>query len=405
MGRFRFSIAFLLVSAVGPLLAGDAPPKGYVATRASAPILVDGKLDEADWAAAPWTEDFVDIEGDKKPIPRFRTRAKMLWDDCFFYIAAALEEPHVWGTLTQHDAVIFQDNDFEVFIDPDGNHHDYFELEINALDAEWDLFLPKPYRDGGTADNGWEIPGLRAKTFVLGTLNDPSDQDRGWAVELAIPWASMKDQAHAATPPRDGDQWRVNFSRVEWQHEVVAGRYRKVPDRKEDNWVWSPQGTIDMHRPERWGFVQFSTERPGVAPFRPDLSLPARDLLMRIYNAQKAYHAQHQAWASDLNALNLTSLRLPGTDQKPSLRLDDEGFVASILCLDALGKPALWAGPAHLNWQTLAQQQLRSSVQANTKSQVIAWQGVTNPVRRPWLYGRSARIRESPKKPADRGYR
>ena len=51
----------------------------------------------------------------------------------YFYVAAEMEEPHVWGTLTQHDAVIFQDNDFEVFIDPDGDNHEYYEFEINAL--------------------------------------------------------------------------------------------------------------------------------------------------------------------------------------------------------------------------------------------------------------------------------
>src|SRR5437762_10018554 len=48
-----------------------------------------------------------------------------------------------------------------------------------------------------------------------------------------------------------GDQWRVNFSRVEWRHEVLDGKYRKIPNLREDNWVWSPQGVIDMHRPER----------------------------------------------------------------------------------------------------------------------------------------------------------
>src|SRR5437870_2287285 len=81
---------------------------------------IDGKLDDAAWQAAPWSEDFVDIEGDKKPKPRLRTRMKMLWDDKALYIAADMDEPHLWGTVTKRDAVIFQDNDFEVFIDPDG---------------------------------------------------------------------------------------------------------------------------------------------------------------------------------------------------------------------------------------------------------------------------------------------
>src|SRR5262249_52033134 len=82
------------------------------------------------------------------PGPRSRPGAKMAWADRYLYVAAELEEPHVWATLTDHDAVIFRDNDFEVFIDPDGDNHEYYEIEINALSAEWDLLLDKPYRDG-----------------------------------------------------------------------------------------------------------------------------------------------------------------------------------------------------------------------------------------------------------------
>ena len=114
---------------------------------------------------------YVDIEGDAKPLPRFRTRAKMLWDDEFFYVAAELDEPHVWATLTQHDAVIFQDNDFEVFLNPDGNNHNYAELEMNALNTTWDLRLRKPYRDGGKAEDRWDIPGLKTAVHVNGTVN------------------------------------------------------------------------------------------------------------------------------------------------------------------------------------------------------------------------------------------
>ena len=81
-------------------LAAQTAPNGYVARRAARPVTIDGKID-GEWKHAPWTSLFVDIEGDAKPRPRFRTRAKMLWDDQYFYIAAELEEPHVWGTLTQ----------------------------------------------------------------------------------------------------------------------------------------------------------------------------------------------------------------------------------------------------------------------------------------------------------------
>src|SRR5690606_80496 len=137
--------------------------------RAGGAIEIDGKLGEKDWEAAPWTDLFVDIEGDRKPRPRFETRAKMLWDDAYFYVAATLKEPHVWATLTEHDSVIFHDHDFEVFIDPDGDNHNYYEIEINALNTEWDLLLKKPYRDGGPALNEWEIPGLKKAVAIEGT--------------------------------------------------------------------------------------------------------------------------------------------------------------------------------------------------------------------------------------------
>ena len=283
-------------------------PKGYVCYRAGGPVTIDGRLDKSVWKAVPWTDDFVDIEGDARPRPRFRTRVKMLWDDQCFYVGAELEEPHVWATLTRHDAVIFNDNDFEVFIDPNGRSHEYYEFEINALNTGWDLLLTRPYKDGGSAVNNWEIPGLKTAVHVDGTLNDPRDTDRGWSVEIAFPWKALGELARRRPPPKDGDQWRINFSRVEWQHEVVDGRYRKVKGRREDNWVWSPQGVIDMHRPETWGYVQFSTAAPGTVQFRPDPAGPVRHLLHRVYYAQRLYQRQHGRWARTLEELKLGPL-------------------------------------------------------------------------------------------------
>ena len=225
-------------------------PRGVVALRTKAPIQVDGKLDPTEWAHAVWTDEFIDIQGPSLPAPKHPTRAKLLWDDENLYIAAQLLEPHLQGSIREHDAVIFQDNDFEVFIDPDGDNHRYAELELNTLNTTWDLFLDRPYKDGGKADNSFEIAGLKTAVNLQGTLNDPSDTDEGWTVEIAIPWASFKSIAKASAPPKDGDYWRFGFSRVEWEFDVVDGRYQKKPGRPEDNWVWSPQGIIDMHRPE-----------------------------------------------------------------------------------------------------------------------------------------------------------
>jgi hypothetical protein len=168
-----------------------------------------------------------------------------------------MEEPHVWATLTQRDSVIFHDNDFEVFLNPSGDSLNYYELEVNALNTVWDLLLPKPYRELGKADNSFNIKGLRTAVKVHGTINDPSDTDIGWDVEIAMPWAAFNAHTPTPGPPPNGGVWRVNFSRVEWDTQIVDGQYRKIKGRKEHNWVWSPMGLIDMHLPDRWGWVEF----------------------------------------------------------------------------------------------------------------------------------------------------
>jgi hypothetical protein len=284
-----------------------APPqrrREYACYRAPGAASIDGNLDKPFWREAPWTELFVDIEGDPphRPAPRHATRAKLVWDDDHLYIAAQLDEPHVWATLTQRDSVIYHDNDFEVFLSPTGDNHTYYELEINALGTIFDLFLAKPYRDGGPADHAWDVAGLKAAVKIDGTLNDPRDTDRGWSVELAFPWRAFDRHGGTRCPPRDGDHWRLNFSRVQWDHEVIDGRYRKIEGRPEHNWVWSPQGVIDMHRPEMWGFLQFSsiTAGRGTAPFVPDPVLPVHDWLQSVYQAQRSFHQSSGKWAEQL---------------------------------------------------------------------------------------------------------
>lgn len=245
-------------------------PHHYVCMPAASVILIDGEMEPA-WEIAAWSEAFQDIRGDNMSPPLWNTRMKMLWDSTHLYLFAELEEPHLWATMTSRDDTIWFDNDFEVFIDPEGDGIHYFELEINALGTEFDLFLPKPYSQGGIADIGWDIQGLDVALSLHGTLNDPRDVDRGWALEIAIPWQSLSHPLQEAVLPRAGDAWRMNFSRVQWHLQATDSGYVKKTDPTngktlpEENWVWSPQGVINMHIPEHWGYVQFAMP-PGALP-------------------------------------------------------------------------------------------------------------------------------------------
>lgn len=336
MLRFRLAAPLVVLAGLAPpAAAGQRPavnlealpyaPRTAVCYRTPAPLAIDGRLDEPAWQAVSWSAPFVDIDGVRAV--RHATRVKLLWDDTALYIAAELAEPDLWASITTRDAVIFQDHDFEVFLDPGGDTHEYYELEVNALGTAWDLFLVKPYRDGGPPLHAWDIAGLRVGVDVKGTLNRPGDRDEGWTVELALPWASLREASPTRRAPRDGEHWRINFSRVEWTMDVVDGSYRKRPNPAtgrplpEDNWVWSPQGAIDMHMPERWGVLQFSDVLAGQreAPFVEDRNDRVKWALRRLYYRQRAYRAAHGRYAPALDALGPSDIRVEGLVFAPIL--------------------------------------------------------------------------------------
>lgn len=273
-----------------PFPCVDFHPPVYGIRRTRQTANIDGDIHKPFWDQAPYTDLFSDIEGEQKETPRFATRAKMLWDDQALYIAAELEGDEIWAHVRERDAVIFADNDFEVFIDPDSDTHQYYELEMNALNTVWDLLLTKPYRDGGAPVDSWDIKGLRTAVKIRGDLNRPGDHNKGWSVELALPFRTLMETTRRQGAPRAGEYWRINFSRVQWKTDVRGGRYekRRGQDGKplpEDNWVWSPTGVVNIHYPELWGYAFFLGEEGGTC------EIPQEERLK--WNLRRVYYAQH----------------------------------------------------------------------------------------------------------------
>lgn len=294
-------------------------PEQYVVYKTDTPPKVDGKIDDPAWADVPWTQLFVDISTDV--VPRFETKAKLRYDNHFLYVAAHIEEPHVWANITEtchclnntQDQVIFHDNDFEIFTNPDGSTHFYKEFEMNARNQTWDLLLQRPYDDGGGENStrvdgkdGFDMqPPLFCGTAVEGTINDPRTIDKGWSVEVALPLKKLafNQLMNVNVPPKDGDFWRMDFSRVEYTVKIVGDHYEKVPHVPEDNWVWSKIGVIDMHNPDRWGMLQFSTARPGTAEVVKNPEWPLREQAMAAYYAEHGYKTKHGRYTADLGKL------------------------------------------------------------------------------------------------------
>ena len=236
-------------------------PKEYTIHKINKAPIIDGVINKKEWRKGSWTDPFVDISDSVNPIPTFETKCKMMWDEDYLYIAAYLEEPDLWGILQTHDDTIYHDHDFEVFLDPNNDGEQYFEIEINALNTVMDLFMYKTYSKGARADMKWNANGLISKVVLHGTLNKNNDIDKGWSIEMAIPFNSLKRQGRISQPSI-GSTWRINFSRVEWPMEKKELSYTKRKNStgkilSENNWVWTPMGVINMHVPEKWGYLHF----------------------------------------------------------------------------------------------------------------------------------------------------
>lgn len=346
--RFGLLVAVLMLMAgTGKVLAQSAfreypqlftTPLTYVVGYTQKPVKLDGDLNDDAWQQAAWTSNFQDIEGTIKPTPKYQTRVKMLWNDSCLYIAAELKEPHVWATLKKHDDIIFNDNDFEVFIDPQNNTHQYYEFEVNALNTLFDLFLNKPYRNLGNAMINWNAEGFRSAVKVQGTLNNPADTDEGWTVEIAIPFKAL-NLNKLPQAPAENTTWRINFSRVEWDHQVVDGKYVRATDKTgkrlpEHNWVWSAQGVVNMHYPERWGYLQF-TKQVATAQLPASNSISYTELqkqyLWLIYYKQKAYHSRYHHYAVDLKQLDMApEVKVKGQPNNLWLEATGRLFLARI---------------------------------------------------------------------------
>lgn len=303
-------------------------PSHYVCYRAAQAVKVDGDIYTAEWESTPWTDYFVDIQGSNRPEkPRHNCRAKLLWDDQYLYIAAEMEEPHLWATLTQRESVIFHDNDFEVFLDITGSTHHYMEYEVNALGTEWDLMLTRPYRDNGAPLNSWNMNGVRSAVKLYGSLNDPADTDVKWTFEMAIPMSSLLEIRHMRGP-KDGEQWRLNFSRVQWQLAVEDGKYKKIPGTPEDNWVWSPTGKISIHEPEYWGFLQFSDKKVGsqIVPFVWNKNEDVKWALRKLYFRQREYRGKNGHWATTPEQLKASDITLAGLNFTPTIYVSGDSY-------------------------------------------------------------------------------
>ncbi|WP_163868369.1 carbohydrate-binding family 9-like protein [Myxococcus eversor] len=223
---------------LGPQLGG-APPElpEYVVRKASAAPTIDGVLDDAVWKGA--TPVVLQGSFDGRPV-KLRTEARLAYDDAFLYVAFDCEDPDVWGTLRKRDDPIYEQEVVEIFLDANADGRTYNELQVSPHNVNFDAYFPAR-RQG--MDLSWDS-GMTSAVKVRGTLDDASDKDDGWSVEMRIPFAKLAEVPNV--PPRPGERWRFNLYRLEHHgRRTVEGQ------------AFSPLFVGDFHALPRFAWLTF----------------------------------------------------------------------------------------------------------------------------------------------------
>lgn len=217
-------------------------------------IKIDGRLDDGPWQRAPLCGPFVDVgSGRQNPALPVQGNARLLWDDQFLYVGFEVRDQKVRGGFPAdaRDPHLWERDTVEIMIDPDGDgdNKDYYEIQVNpqnlVFDTQYDDYnAPNGNGKGPFGHEEWSA-GLTSAVEVHGSLDDDSDVDEGYTVELKLPWASLAKAK--SSPPPSGARWRMNLYAMQNNGGVA----------------WSPiLGMGNFHRASRFGVVHWLSEAP-----------------------------------------------------------------------------------------------------------------------------------------------
>ena len=215
----------------------------YTVHLARGPITIDGELKEEDWQLASETRPFVFPWPDQPGIKQ-KTTVKILWDKDNLYVAYICEDTEITAKHLKPDSRTFEDDCVELFINPNPSRTEcYYGLEMNCRGVLCDFFLiPK----GLIAIKEVNLPGVKLATSIRGTLNKRDDQDKGWVLELLIPFKDFSFFSEVI-PPHIGSSWRINLNRWDGKEKRCLSQ-----------WSASDASEPNPHTPQYFGVINFS---------------------------------------------------------------------------------------------------------------------------------------------------
>ena len=208
-----------------PISVETAPRPAMRATRTSAPITIDGALDEAAWQTAEPIDQFIQAKPRAGYPASERTVVRILFDDQKIYIGAICydsEPGKVVVPSLEQDFDSTNSDNFGVTLDTFHDRRNAFFFQVNPRGALKDAQV---FDDSRFENQAWEGV-VYLKTRM---------RDDGWAVELAIPFTTLRFD-----PANPDHTWGINL-------------LRRIRRKNEDSY-WAPLERRDfIHRMSKAG--------------------------------------------------------------------------------------------------------------------------------------------------------
>jgi hypothetical protein len=219
--------------------------KVYTCHRIDREITVTGKIDDPLWKVADAIY-LVDVETGKNP--EQHTEVRLLYSGTRLYVAFHCQDDYIWGTYDQRDSPIYHEECVEVFLNPAGSDHQYYEINVSPKNTVFDACIltnrvNQKEAEGFTGLTDFD-PAMTTKVHIEGELGIPG-KGKYWSVEYAIPFCELFGAPNPVPVP--GDQWRMNLYRIDSPEKGEPGYY-----------AWNPTGKIDFHRPWKFGILRFN---------------------------------------------------------------------------------------------------------------------------------------------------
>jgi len=167
---------------VAPRPAAAAPTSATAgrALRTTRPPVIDGRADDAAWADAPVIDQFLEYEPTTGATPRFRTEARVLYDDRALYVRVRMFDPapdSILPLLARRDVRTPSDQ-IKLVVDAYHDGRTAYQFCLNPAGVKRDFFVYNDSNEDPSWDGVWD--------------GAASIDSLGWTAEFRIPFSQLR---------------------------------------------------------------------------------------------------------------------------------------------------------------------------------------------------------------------